>query len=408
MTATGAFEDKRAFVKIFMDGVLQGGVIFNLLPNGVDMTKNGPPDTDQLLDLVGNLYASALDPSAATEALNALCRSLGGAATQIYTYDKGSGTVLASQTNDVINEDRNDQYIRHWGALDPRPVALASLPSGGIIRCHESFDEKYVARSSFYQDFFIPNGFRWAIGGMFDSGDGTSTVVAGLRDPDAPPFEPWTEKLLAQLLPHYRRAADLHRKMLQVRTNTLDVASVIEALPAACLVVDMQGRVLFVNDAASSALAAVSSRLAGPFLRFTDMDLQAQWLAALRQVVALHVGTTIRMPPRDDQSRMWSMHLAAWHGLARKTDGLERHLVIVTFEPSERNSEMALRRLADKAGLTAAEREVLALLLDGGSTKLIARRRGSTVNTVRSQIAAILDKTGCHSQLELVAKLRRL
>ena len=147
-----------------MDGVLQGGVIFNLLPNGVDMTKNGPPDTDQLLDLVGNLYASALDPSAATAALDALCSSLGSSATQIYTYDKGSGMVLASQTNDVINEERNDQYIRHWGALDPRPVALASLPSGGIIRCHESFDEKYVARSSFYQDFFIPNGFRWPNG----------------------------------------------------------------------------------------------------------------------------------------------------------------------------------------------------------------------------------------------------
>ena len=138
------------------------------------------------------------------------------------------------------------------------------------------------------------------------------------------------------------------------------------------------------------------------------MDLQAQWLAALREVVALHVGTSIRLPPRDEQSRMWSMHLAAWHGLARKTDGLERHLVIVTFEPLERNSEMAQRRLADKAGLTAAEREVLALLLDGGSTKLIARRRGSTVNTVRSQIAANLDKMGCHSQLELVAKLRNL
>jgi DNA-binding NarL/FixJ family response regulator len=56
-----------------------------------------------------------------------------------------------------------------------------------------------------------------------------------------------------------------------------------------------------------------------------------------------------------------------------------------------------------KARLTRAEVEVLAGLLKGLPAKTIATRRSASVNTVRSQIVAILDKTGYNSQKELIA-----
>jgi DNA-binding CsgD family transcriptional regulator len=66
-----------------------------------------------------------------------------------------------------------------------------------------------------------------------------------------------------------------------------------------------------------------------------------------------------------------------------------------------------LQAIADQAIVTArlthAELQVLAGLLKGLPAKAIAGKRNASVNTVRSQIMAILEKTGFRSQKELIA-----
>jgi DNA-binding CsgD family transcriptional regulator len=56
--------------------------------------------------------------------------------------------------------------------------------------------------------------------------------------------------------------------------------------------------------------------------------------------------------------------------------------------------------------LTAAEREVLALLLEGLSGAEIAERRGTSVHTLNNQMRAIYRKLGVGSRSELVALCR--
>ena len=58
--------------------------------------------------------------------------------------------------------------------------------------------------------------------------------------------------------------------------------------------------------------------------------------------------------------------------------------------------------------LTARQTEVLELLADGLAAKAIATRLGVAETTVRSHIHAILVELGTHSQLEAIAKARRL
>jgi DNA-binding NarL/FixJ family response regulator len=53
--------------------------------------------------------------------------------------------------------------------------------------------------------------------------------------------------------------------------------------------------------------------------------------------------------------------------------------------------------------LTEAEEAVKALVMQGLSAKDIARKRGSSFNTVRSQIQTVLEKSGKRSQRELIA-----
>ena len=58
---------------------------------------------------------------------------------------------------------------------------------------------------------------------------------------------------------------------------------------------------------------------------------------------------------------------------------------------------------ATPEGLTAAERDVLALVREGLSNAEIALRRGRSVRTVANQIASIFAKSGVRSRAELFA-----
>ncbi|MBS2011516.1 MAG: helix-turn-helix transcriptional regulator [Deltaproteobacteria bacterium] len=56
-------------------------------------------------------------------------------------------------------------------------------------------------------------------------------------------------------------------------------------------------------------------------------------------------------------------------------------------------------------GLSAAEQEVLALVLDGHDTRAIAEARGTASRTTSNQVASIFKKLGVRSRAELAAKL---
>jgi DNA-binding NarL/FixJ family response regulator len=67
-----------------------------------------------------------------------------------------------------------------------------------------------------------------------------------------------------------------------------------------------------------------------------------------------------------------------------------------------------LRPAAEPLGpLTPRERQVLALLADGASNKVIARRLGVSFATAKSHVASVLEKTGSASRAEAVAKAFR-
>jgi DNA-binding CsgD family transcriptional regulator len=57
--------------------------------------------------------------------------------------------------------------------------------------------------------------------------------------------------------------------------------------------------------------------------------------------------------------------------------------------------------------LTAAEREVVRLVVTGKSNAQIARARGVAVRTVANQVAAAMRKLGASSRTDLIVKVTR-
>jgi DNA-binding CsgD family transcriptional regulator len=80
--------------------------------------------------------------------------------------------------------------------------------------------------------------------------------------------------------------------------------------------------------------------------------------------------------------------------------GLEADAVIVTTTaPPEADAEVAL---------TARELEVLALLAEGASNKLIARRLGISTHTAKYHVASLLEKLDAVSRTDAVTSAARI
>jgi DNA-binding CsgD family transcriptional regulator len=179
-------------------------------------------------------------------------------------------------------------------------------------------------------------------------------------------------------------------------------AEMLRVLPIPCMFTDVAGRCIDRNQAFSRAVEQLSLRLVVGRVRFSNPQLQTTWETALSETHATALGQIIVATAAS--GRQWQVHLIPLHALAREGgDALEQKMIMAVFEEKAVEVQPAPQSLPSTARLTPAEHEVLAALLQGLSAKSIASLRGASINTVRSQIMAILDKTGHNSQRELIA-----
>lgn len=365
--------------------------------------KSYAPNPEGLMELVGLIYACATEPARLPEALRRFNELVGGSTCQLFTRDLSSGTVLSSHMDDAGHEPVGRHYASHWIAFDPRVKWFSSRSSNTVLRCHEQFDDAFVAASSFYQDFMVPHGLRWSLAGRFQIEPGTETILVTMRPASSPPYELWTANVLLQLLPHFERSCGIAAKLERQSAAVQSAMAMMKSLPTPCLLTDSAGRCLEANDAFSLAMEPLSMRLVTGRVRFARTDLQTKWESALFEAHTTALPAT--MVFNDTGGRQWKARMLPWQPPAELRDSVHRKMIVVVF------SEMAAQphpmpapgSMAATARLTRAEVEVLAGLLKGLPAKAIASRRSASVNTVRTQIVSILEKTGYNSQKELMA-----
>jgi DNA-binding CsgD family transcriptional regulator len=125
----------------------------------------------------------------------------------------------------------------------------------------------------------------------------------------------------------------------------------------------------------------------------------ASTLVELRAAAARH-----RRPARTDSVAA----LARLLGACRVT-AVEDRTTGVAFRLAGETEQGAFRltvvlQTLDGAGLTAAERAVADLLCDGRTRAQIARLRGVTANTIKSQVRQVFRKLNVDSRVALVRR----
>ena len=264
-------------------------------------------------------------------------------------------------------------------------IYTAAMEPGGIAEMLRVFNELLGSRAS--------RGI--------DSSGGMSSIASSIGAFNTSMFDQGLADTLCWLLPHFDKAALISAQLHQQPTAGDAAAEMLRVLPMPCLFTDGEGRCIERNEAFNGMADLLSVRLIVGRVRFTDPDLQATWETALSDTYLTAAGQTIVTTAANGRS--WRIHLVPLRSVLQGGDEIDAKMIMAVFDERPLEALVPQEVIDSTARLTRAELEVLAGLLQGLPAKAIASQRGASVNTVRAQIMAILDKTGHSSQRELMA-----
>jgi DNA-binding CsgD family transcriptional regulator len=208
-------------------------------------------------------------------------------------------------------------------------------------------------------------------------------------------------------MPHVQRAIELRLRLARDDESVSLTRAALDGLPVGVAVVDSGLTIRFINDIAREYLAGAgsgfvttrSSRHAGGGVSLAAMSREEA--AGLRRLVASATsggaGGAMRVASRDG-AVVAVMVAPAPPGLAADVSGVDgcgarEGLALVILRPLDRKISPQTDMLCDIFGLSRAEAEVAVALTGGASAEDVARRRGVSLMTVRSQIRSILGKS---------------
>jgi DNA-binding CsgD family transcriptional regulator len=353
-----------------------------------------------LSDFVGLVYQAALDDVPQPDLVVVLRQLLSAGCVQMLDFELPGWVPLGTTTS--VEPGRfaafEADYARHGCTADPLVRGL--LESGeGEVRTWDA-----DAPDSEHDDFrqlLAGHGLRRAVGGFFRCGQRATLLLARARVQDLR-FDLHALERLQAVLPHLRRAALLREQARNERVTARTATRLLEQLPVAYALADGMGRCIECSEAFRQAAQRAGIQFVVGRIRFPSGDQQAVWEHALHELLVTGAERTLR--PVGGLSAPIVL-LKPWIGESPAgPDGERLALVVLEEHPAAAaGPQDALR--TSQARLTKAEMEVLGSMLSGVPAKIIAAQRGASIHTVRSQIVAVLEKTGYRTQRELVASV---
>ncbi len=360
-------------------------------------------ELNALSNVIALIYDSALDDEAWPAALNAIARFLDVKDLAIGTHDSSRNT--HETLNLPIDPDFTRSYFEHWAERNFLWQASAPLPVGELFSFECAGPPERVYRSAIYNEWFRPQGLDMTLGANLIVEGARSTVITVYRPRSRPEFGAREVAQFRALLPNLQRAMRLRDEISAQAQGVANLRALIDVLDKPAALVDRDANILIANGFAETLfrdgeLVATGGRLAAPRLRETSAMRALIHSAATGRSVG---GGGRLVVPREGAHAL--VLLVA--PLAGARFGRNDQLAIVFVnDPTRRPVDgVDLDLLRAQFGLTKSEAEVASALLRGLPLKA-ASRSGATVSTTRTHLARVFEKTGVHSQRELLNLLR--
>jgi len=348
--------------------------------------------------LVSALYDTAVDPKGWGTFLEVLSAEFTAGLVGFVHQDVGSKRDAVNLFRGV-DEAALQEYEQHWA---PRNVWIAGaadrIVSGIVMTGQMMCPDRTLRRSEMWNEFFRAHDAFHLIGGcIFRTGTSTGNFTI-IRSETLGPYGEADLAMLRRLMPHLQRAVRIHTRLAGVERGTNPIAEVADKIGEAFLLLDAEGRVLFANRAAEEILAERDGlswdgkALAGARPAVT---------AALRRLARSGDGTALLPRPSGREALLAvAAPIAPRHAGAWIAD--QAAAAVLFIRDPARQQQASEDLLARAYGLTPAEARLAAALSRGLRLEEFAVEQNVSLNTVRTQLRAVFDKTGTHRQADLV------
>ncbi len=343
--------------------------------------------------LVDLIHESAFVPELWTKVLEHLAKiadARGGA-----LYAPGAAALRLATFPELVDD---------WIGRDGRRQKRGRLrPPSGFVPEKDVFASKELDRYAVFPEFLRPQGFGWGVAAALPAGAGA--VFLGLeRDYARGPVDSETLRQLDAYYPHLAQSALVCGRLQLERARVAGETLALLGLPA--LTVDESGKALFSNHLVEGLGDFLGWRAKG---RLALRDARAE--AFLKQAIA----TCRRADARVSQSFLARavssqaqlvVHVIPIQGTARDLfAGCAAIIVMSPLDPMKAAPAALIQKLFD---LTPMEARVAHGLARGATLDELASEGSVSRNTVRTQLRAVFEKTGCARQAEVVSLLSRI
>ncbi|GAB1387614.1 hypothetical protein MASR1M59_27620 [Melaminivora sp.] len=356
---------------------------------------------DQFSQILDKLYEAALNPDGWESCLESIRQQLNGNYVSLIVR-----TVTAEDTGLIVSVSQTRRELdRYTPNLSVSPFT-GMLPDRLVTNADVIADSEWRT-SAYYLGWCAPHDVYHVMAADIATREGEIYGFRITRPESAPPFSAADKDLGRRLVPHIKRALNLHQSIHQDRKVLSLYSRAMAQLLVGVVVLDKDCNVIECNPAAKSILDMQDGlRVTGNQLEATYANDNRKLQRMIKDALSHKEGSKIALTEALSISRpsgqlSWGVVLQSispdqW------TEGKQRPAVAVFVRDSESKTQPPVKLAQQLFQLTPAETMLAIQLANGMSLEEAAEALNIRRNTARAHLRSIFSKTGVRRQMELV------
>ncbi|MBS0507975.1 MAG: helix-turn-helix transcriptional regulator [Proteobacteria bacterium] len=361
----------------------------------------GPITLDRFSQILDKLYDAALNPEGWEACLEAMRNELQGNFVSLIVR-----TVTAEDTGLIVSVSEGRR------ALELNTPNLSVSPFTGmqpdrLVTNGDVIADGEWRASAYYRDWCAPHDVYHVMAADIGTRAGEVYGFRVTRSESAPPFSGADKELGRRLIPHIKRALNLHQSIHQDRKVLSLYSRAMAQLLVGVVVLDKDCNVIECNPAAKSILDMQDGlRVAGNQLEATYANDNRKLQRMVKDALSHNQGPKMALTEALSISRPSGQ--LAWGVVVQSispdqwTEGKQRPAVAVFVRDSEGKTQPPVKLAQQLFQLTPAETMLAIQLANGMSLEEAAEALNIRRNTARAHLRSIFSKTGVRRQMELV------
>jgi DNA-binding CsgD family transcriptional regulator len=359
-------------------------------------------------ELIGSIYEAASGRAPFQQLGAIIANAFDSQSCALQVRNSFSGPVARISFTDNYTPEATSRYKAYYYLHDIWANVAMNRPPGMALGSDDIIDDADFRESLIYREFSRNLGLFYMVGCTIPlDGPNNALGVLGVHRTEREGMFTEEDKHYVGLLrPHLKRALQLREKFATAEMQNQAAFQALEMLTVGVLLVDENMRVLLANYAAEetlrqgTALREKSGRLYS--VSPNGNSALARFVSGATKATIDHSslpGGMLRLPRAEQNPLSLSIYPFI---AASLLNGESVRAALIFLSDPDITKAPDRASLAQMYGVTPAEAKLFEAILAGERLQDYAERNSVSVQTVKTQLGKLFDKTGHARQTDLV------